>query len=89
MLPEPTPKQRLRVLCARQLKSLDCPCGRKKQSGRSFCYKCYLKLPDNMRRDMFNPIGRGYEAAYDTACKYLYQTPALESLKSTDAVLNG
>ena len=54
-----------------ELKSDGCHCGRPKQRGRSLCYRCYYKLPDDMRRALYRKIGNGYEAAYDAAIKFL------------------
>jgi len=54
-----------------ELMSDDCACGMPKKSGRSFCYKCYISLPKDMRRDLWLRIGDGYEAAYEAAVKYL------------------
>ncbi len=54
-----------------ELRSDVCQCERKKQPGRSFCYKCWLRLPEELRRPLYRKIGAGYEAAYDSAYRYL------------------
>ena len=46
-------------------------CGRGKQPGMWFCYKCYKSLPVDMRRALFGPMGSEMFAAYDEAAKYL------------------
>jgi len=54
-----------------ELKSDGCMCGRPKQSGRSFCYGCYKKLPPEVQKALYRKIGNGYEQAYDDAHTYL------------------
>ncbi len=49
----------------------ECACGRPKRSKYSFCYQCYMSLPGDMRRDLYQSIGEGYEAAYEAAFKWL------------------
>lgn len=44
-----------------------CWCGKGKKRGRSFCWACWSRLPLNLRKDLFLPMGEGYEAAYDAA----------------------
>jgi len=55
----------------KELRSDECQCGRYKAPGRSFCYKCYTSLPRDMRRDLWQGIGDGYEEAHDAAVHYL------------------
>lgn len=54
-----------------ELKSAQCFCERPKKPGRSFCYTCYKTLPKELRTPLFQPIGDGYEAAYEEAVRYL------------------
>jgi hypothetical protein len=53
------------------LDSDECACGRPKKRGHSFCFKCYRQLPRYMQRDLYNPMGYGYERAYGAAFKWL------------------
>lgn len=68
-VPDEKPNERKRAVD--ELRSNECRCGRKKQPGRSFCYRCYYALPGEMRRALYRPIGKGYEAAYEAACRFL------------------
>jgi len=54
-----------------ELKSAECQCGRPKKPHKSLCYGCYKALPKQMRRDLWQGIGDGYEAAYDAAVAWL------------------
>jgi len=54
-----------------ELMSDECACGNPKQPSRSFCYRCYMALPGDMRRDLWKRLGEGYEEAYEAAVKYL------------------
>lgn len=54
-----------------ELGSDECQCGRSKMPGRSFCYKCYTSLSRDMRRDLYQKVGDGYEEAHDAAVHYL------------------
>lgn len=73
MISEPrmTQEEKDRRFCIEALKSEECQCGRPKQRGRSVCFKCWQKLPDDLRRALYRKIGAGYEAAYDDACRFL------------------
>jgi hypothetical protein len=44
-----------------------CQCGRWKRRGMTFCHRCYKRLPTVMQRALYQPIGNGFEAAYDEA----------------------
>jgi len=48
-----------------------CICGRPKNRGRAFCYTCYKSLPVDMRQDLWQPIGNGFEDAYEAAVNQL------------------
>jgi len=54
-----------------ELLSDQCACGMRKQPLHSFCYRCYMSLPGDMRRDLWQAMGDGYEAAYEEAVKWL------------------
>ncbi|MDY6904112.1 MAG: hypothetical protein SWH61_05435 [Thermodesulfobacteriota bacterium] len=55
-----------------ELKGEEClACGRPKRRGRSFCYSCYSSLPKHMQKALWQPLGNGYEAAFDEALKWL------------------
>ena len=53
------------------LKSEECQCERPKKRGFAFCYGCYQRLPQGMRRALYRPVGEGFEQAYEDACRYL------------------
>lgn len=55
----------------KELKSDECQCGRAKKPKNALCFFCYSSLPEDMKADLWKPIGRGYEAAYEAAVKYL------------------
>ncbi len=69
--PEPTPEQKKRMFYIGELKSEQCQCERPKQRGRAVCYKCWLRLPDNLRHALYRPVGGGFEQAYEEAYRYL------------------
>lgn len=50
-----------------------CHCKRPKSGGNAFCRDCYYSLPWPMRKALFQRIGRGFEAAYEAAAKYIQQ----------------
>lgn len=54
-----------------ELKSEECQCGKAKKSGKSFCYHCFKNLPDDFQKDLYLPIGGGYEEAYENSVKFL------------------
>lgn len=56
----------------RELNEIVCAgCGKAKGHGRSFCQKCYFKLPPNMRQALYKSFGSGYSSAYDAAKEWL------------------
>ncbi len=73
MLYRPDPQPGDRKFYVDVLKSDACQCERPKQPRRAVCYKCWLRLPDDLRRPLYQRIGQGFEAAYDAACQYLNQ----------------
>lgn len=54
-----------------QLKGAQCHCERPKKPGRSFCFTCFKTLPKELRGGLYDPIGDGYEDAYEEAVRYL------------------
>lgn len=54
-----------------ELNSEECACGATKKAKYSFCYTCYQLLPDDMKRELWNRLGDGYEEAYDEAILWL------------------
>jgi hypothetical protein len=61
------------VELVRDLRGTLCACGRGKQTGNSFCYRCYGSLPKDMQRALYRLVGDGYEAAYAAALQFLRQ----------------
>lgn len=57
----------------RDFGSLTCMCGKPKKQRRSFCTPCYFSLPKEMRDELYNPFGGGYETAYSAAKDWLNQ----------------
>lgn len=53
------------------LKSESCQCENDKKRGMAFCYSCFKKLPGYMQKDLYSPIGGGFESAYEEAVNYL------------------
>jgi hypothetical protein len=56
---------------ATELKSEECFCGKTKKPRMSFCYRCYKSLPGDMQKDLYQPLGNGYEEAYEEAVAWL------------------
>lgn len=54
-----------------QLISDECYCGKSKRPPDSFCYTCYKSLPEDLQRDLYQPMGHGYESTYESAVKHL------------------
>ena len=52
-------------------RSNECICGRGKQPGMWFCYKCYKSLPADMQRALYGPMSQDTMEACDEAVKYL------------------
>ena len=48
-----------------------CQCERWKRRGMALCHRCHKRLPAAMQRALYQPIGNGFEAAYDEAVEYL------------------
>lgn len=60
---------------ARELRSEECQCGRRKKPGQSLCLTCFKRLPLDLRKRLYLRIGQGYEAAYETAVLLLSKEP--------------
>jgi len=54
-----------------ELMSHTCACGRPKRGNQSFCPACYGILPVDIKRDLYDLIGQGYEEAVDAGIKFL------------------
>ncbi len=54
-----------------ELMSNECQCGNGKKPRFSFCYRCYLQLPQTMKNSLYDHVGEGYEESYDAAVEYL------------------
>jgi hypothetical protein len=48
-----------------------CLCGKTKESGHSFCYGCYRRLPRPMGSHLYRRVGQGYEEAFEAAARQL------------------
>lgn len=68
---EPSQAEKDRMFYIGALKSNQCQCDRPKQPERAVCYKCWMRLTDDLRRALYKRIGGGFEKAYDEACGYL------------------
>lgn len=42
-----------------------CWCGRHKLAGQSLCRKCWLCLDDELRRELREKVGHGFEQSYE------------------------
>lgn len=73
MTEQRSPEEKDRLLTAvRDLAGEECAgCGGRKQKKHSFCRRCYYKLPVNLRRSLYTPIGGGYEDVYESAKELL------------------
>lgn len=62
-----------------ELKGTVCACGARKASRQTFCRAQYFRLPAGMRQALYDPMGEGYEEAYQNACKFLgIELPKIE-----------
>ena len=57
-----TPERAIAILNADR-----CICDRRKRPGQAFCLGCYKRLSKLMQREMFRPVGHGFEASYEVA----------------------
>jgi hypothetical protein len=54
-----------------QFKSDECICERPKKPRFAFCFNCYSRLPNDMKRALYRSFGNGFEEAYDEAYRFL------------------
>lgn len=68
-----TDKEKEKILYSvKVLRSNECPnCDGHKSQKKAFCWKCWSKLPDCLQKDLYKPIGNGFEEALDDSCLYL------------------
>ena len=52
-------------------RSNECLCGRGKQPGMWFCFRCYKQLPEDMRFALYGAMGPEMFEAYNEAVKWL------------------
>ncbi|MHA2065065.1 MAG: hypothetical protein ACXABY_11880 [Candidatus Thorarchaeota archaeon] len=60
------------------LSSEQCVCEAWKKKRYSFCYSCYHALPLDMRNDLWQKMGEGYQEAYDAAISWLKEEGRIE-----------
>ena len=60
-----------RLFYIETLKSEQCQCERSKKRRYALCYKCFQRLPKDLRMALYRPIGAGFEQAYEDAYRYL------------------
>lgn len=53
-------------------------CRGAKPKGKSFCARCYYRLPRAMRMSLYRRVGEGYEAAFDAALARLKSCGGVE-----------
>ena len=54
-----------------QLRSEECFCGKKKRYGYTFCYRCYMALPEDIRERVTARLPEGLDVAFEEAVKVL------------------
>jgi hypothetical protein len=64
-------KLRITIAAVEALARRRCQCGAGKQPKRSFCGRCFARLPRELKERLYQPVGRGYEAAWQDALAYL------------------
>ena len=71
---QPTSEEtQLALQAAEVLRSPKCACGSRKPEDRSFCTRCYHKLPGNMRANLWTSFRDGYARHYQAAKEFLEQ----------------
>jgi hypothetical protein len=72
-IPPADPKEKLKTTIAavEALNRRKCQCGATKQPKRTFCGRCFARLPRELKQDLYQPVGRGYEEAWKHALKHL------------------
>ena len=53
------------------LRSDECQCGRGKHPKKALCWTCYKALPRDKQQALYNPLGNGFEEAYEDAVQWL------------------
>ena len=62
----------LRDIARDSLDSTECPhCHNSKESGQSFCRRCYFALPKNLRMALYKTFSEGYVDHWDEAREWL------------------
>jgi len=61
----------LMILLVKELDGVSCRCGAVKESGNTFCKRCYFKLPQPLRRNLYQKLKSGYVEAYQAAVYFL------------------
>lgn len=61
----------LRAIVA-ELRGVECRCGARKGSMKSFCYACWKRLPGELGSNLYRTVGEGYEEAYREAAAFLF-----------------
>ena len=46
-----------------QLRATTCRCGGPKSRGKTFCWKCFTRLPRSLRGELYRKLGAGYAEA--------------------------
>ncbi len=59
------------ITLVRELRGTACECGRKKMTMQTFCRQCYHSLPEEVQKELYRGLGRGYEEAVDRARRIL------------------
>lgn len=62
----------------KELRSDECQCGGGKTRGKSLCYRCYSRLPVEMKKALYRRLGSGYEEAYEAAVRHLSLKEGME-----------
>jgi hypothetical protein len=53
------------------LKSEQCQCESPKKRGQALCYSCFRDLPADLQREIYRPLGNGFEEAYEGVVEFL------------------
>jgi hypothetical protein len=64
----------------RELSGTTCRgCDGAKARRMSHCRRCYMELPKDLRRQLYNRVGSGYEEAYTESVKILRERHGLST----------
>jgi hypothetical protein len=67
------------IQALRELKGIVCAvCGRSKGKGRSFCFSCYISLPANLQKRLYERYGAGYTENYFEAKNWLLEEKKIQ-----------